>query len=362
LTFACYSISQRRYKHAKTILEVAVHLLPTISPRALKRSDQQYNISQFVNITSRAVSISLADADYPYNYLRLLELGRGILENLQLEVRSDISVLAASHPDLAQKFQALRDRIDSPINVDYLDSFTSAALNSSITERLTLVKEFDDLLRFIRSLDGFEHFLRGPSESELHCLADGGPIVVFNVSEVRSDAFLVTTDDIRSLHLPSLTPDSLKDAAKYFFDAINSQGLKRYNHAHLEVTAVLEWLWDVAVNPVLNELGFTQKPRGDAWPRVWWVGCGLLNILPIHAAGYHDSIPPKTALDRVISSYASTVKSLSYAQERLAGINQLSLKEKAILVTMPTTPEKKYPSIYRDGGRRPKIALIQRVH
>ena len=80
---------------------------------------------------------------------------------------------------------------------------------------------------------------------------------------------------------------------------------------------ILEWLWDVAVKPVLDELGFTQIPQLDeVWPRVWWVGSGLLNILPIHASGYHDSTPPQTALDRVISSYAPTVKSLAYARER----------------------------------------------
>ena len=107
-----------------------------------------------------------------------------------------------------------------------------------------------------------------------------------------------------------------------------------------ELNAVLEWLWDVAVKPVLDELGFTQMPSHDeAWPRVWWVGSGLLNILPIHAAGYHDSTPPETALDRVISSYAPTVKSLSYARERVARANQVKLKEKAILIAMPTTPE-----------------------
>ena len=223
------------------------------------------------------------------------------------------------------------------------DSFTSsAALDSSvsITERRTLVKKFDDLLRFIRSLDGFENFLRGPSESELRCLADCGPIVVFNVSDIRSDAFLITTDEIRSLHLPLLTSDSLEDFAKRFFSAINNQDISHYRHAKLELNAVLEWLWDAAVKPVLNELGFTQMPSHDeAWPRVWWVGSGLLNILPIHAAGYHDSTPPETALDRVISSYASTVKSLSYARERVARANQVKVKEKAILVAMPTTPE-----------------------
>ena len=86
--------------------------------------------------------------------------------------------------------------------------------------------------------------------------------------------------------------------------------------------------------------------HGEAWPRVWWIGSGLLNILPIHAAGYHDSTPPETALDRVISSYASTVKSLSYARERVTRANQVELKEKAILIAMPTTPEQKnLPSV-----------------
>ena len=343
-------INQRCYKHAKPILEAAVRLLPIISSRTLKRSDQQYNISRFSNITSRAVSISLADADYPYNSLQLLELGRGILANLQLEVHSDISVLAISHPDLTEQFQEFRDRIDSPVIMNYPDSFTSSVtLDSSvfITERHTLVKKFDDLLRSIRSLDGFENFLRGPAESELHCLADRGPIVVFNVSEIRSDAFLITTDAIRSLHLPLLTSDSLENSAKRFFDVINNQDINRYRHAKLELNAVLEWLRDAAVKPVLKELGFTQMPsHGETWPKVWWVASGLLSILPIHAAGYHDSTPSETALDRVISSYASTVKSLSYARERLARANQVKQKEKAILVAMSTTPEQKnLPSV-----------------
>ena len=117
-----------------------------------------------------------------------------------------------------------------------------------------------------------------------------------------------------------------------------------------EVNTGLEWLWDVAVSPVLDELGFTQMPSdGEAWPRVWWVGSGLLNILPIHASGYHDSSRLKTALDRVISSYAPTVKSLSYARERATRADQIISKDKAILVAMPTTPEQKtLPSVEKE--------------
>jgi tetratricopeptide (TPR) repeat protein len=343
-------ISQRRYSHARLILQAAVQLLSRVSPRQLKRSDQQFNISRFANITSRAVSLSLANADESYKSLQLQELGRGIIANMQLEIRSDISVLASSHPDLAQQFQELRDQIDSPTTSghsmieDYSASINSISTpdpSKSISERRALLKRFDDLLQHIRSLQGFENFLQGPSELELRSLAEDGAIVVFNVSDIRSDAFLVTADEIRSVPLPLLTSDSVEDLVKRFLDAINEQDPNRYRHAMRQMNGVLEGLWDFAVKPVLDELGFTQMPLpGEIWPRVWWVGSGLLSILPIHASGYHDSDPSQTALDRVISSYAPTIKSLAYARERAAGADP-SIKEKAIVVGMSTTPEQK---------------------
>jgi tetratricopeptide (TPR) repeat protein len=350
-TCSNFLISQKDYNRAKYILQTAVRLLPIISPRALKRGDQQYNISRFANITSRAVSISLESAEDPYISLQLLELGRGILEHLQLEVRSDISVLAGTHPNIAQQFRELRDRIDlstrtfnsSVIIEPSIDTNPSSVPVSPIStaERQKLVKQFDDLLGFIRGLDGFDNFLRGPSKSEMLSLAEYGPIVAFNVSDIRSDAFIITTHEIRSLRLPLLTSDSLDKSVKRFLDIINRE-LRlpdRYRSAIREVDSILKWLWDVAVGPILDELRFTKTPPdGEAWPRVWWIGSGLLNILPIHASGYHDSKPPKSALDRVISSYAPTIKALSYARER-AKADQLEIKEKAILVSMPVTPE-----------------------
>jgi CHAT domain-containing protein len=176
----------------------------------------------------------------------------------------------------------------------------------------------------------------------LRSLAEGGAIVVFNVSDIRSDAFIITTNAIQSVNLSLLTSGSIKDYAKRFINAINERHLSRLSHARDEMNVILEWLWNAAVEPVLNKLGFTHEPSDNMnWPRVWWVGSGLLRILPIHAAGYHDSSPPRTALDRVISSYAPTVKSLSYSRERYAHGNSpgVMLKEKALLVSMPTTPE-----------------------
>jgi tetratricopeptide (TPR) repeat protein len=341
--------SQESYNRAKAILQAAVKLLPTVSPRQLRRSEQQFNISQFSNITSRAVSLLLEDAEDAYKSLQLLELGRGILANLQLEVRSDISVLAASHPDLAKKFVELRDQIDyssrtPEVSVIEKCSVTSSLAfildsSKSIAARHALHRNFNDLLRFIRSLEGFENFLQGPSKSELHSLAKDGPIVVFNLSDIRSDAFLITYHGIDFIHLPLLTPGSVVKMTKCFLKAVNNTTVRFYNDSKCELNTVLEWLWDAAVNPILDQLGFTQSPPDERWPRIWWVGTGLLNLLPIHASGYHDASPPRTALDRVISSYAATVKSLAYSRERLVAPEQATLSQEAYFIAMPTTLE-----------------------
>ena len=183
----------------------------------------------------------------------------------------------------------------------------------------------------------FERFLLAPSISELKKLADRGPIVVFNVSNIRSDAILIDQHDIRSIQLPLLTYDDLVAYSNQFIHAIQAN-IDSYRRAKVELKNVLEWLWDVAVNPILAELGFLTPLPTQIWPRVWWVASGLLNLLPIHAAGYHDISPPQAAIDHVISSYTPTIKALKFAMERLRRGPEVII-QKAILVGMPQTPE-----------------------
>jgi CHAT domain-containing protein len=361
-------------KRAKPLLETAVHLLPTPSPRQLKRKDAQFNISQFANLTARAVSLCLENMDDPYKSLQLLELGRGILANLQLEVRSDISVLAADHPEFAHKFQELRDQIDSPSStlepIMIQDQLAHVNANSSrlLSNRRMLLNQFDDLMAHIRSLHGFENFLQGPSKLELLSLAKDGPIVVFNVSDIRSDAFLITTVDIRCVRLPSLTFDSVKHFTRTSMSKVKQRKLNPTEsdpqskaketpldgHGDInekrkatliknespsnDMRTMLKWLWDAVVNPVLKELGFTETPDNEPWPHVWWITSGLLAHLPIHAAGDHRNGSNRNAIDRVISSYVPTLKSLAYSREKVK--NQFDNDEvsKALLVAMSLTP------------------------
>ncbi len=48
---------------------------------------------------------------------------------------------------------------------------------------------------------------------------------------------------------------------------------------------------------------------------MWWIPTGQLTHFPLHAAGYHSRGSTKTVLDRVISSYSSSIKGLIYGRK-----------------------------------------------
>ena len=64
------------------------------------------------------------------------------------------------------------------------------------------------MLEQIRAKEGFGSFGLPPATSELLAQAGTGPVVTFNVSAYRSDALLVTADDVSSLELPGLDTTS----------------------------------------------------------------------------------------------------------------------------------------------------------
>lgn len=71
---------------------------------------------------------------------------------------------------------------------------------------------------------------------------------------------------------------------------------------------------------------------------MWRIPTGALSYFPIHAAGFYTKGSTKAVLDRVMSSYASSVNALIYgcrhSLERPAG----SGLEHALLVAMQETP------------------------
>lgn len=76
----------------------------------------------------------------------------------------------------------------------------------------------------------------------------------------------------------------------------------------------------------------------QAWSRMWWILTGSLSRLPIHAAGRYLTNPAETVLDRVISSYSTSIKGLIYARETSAKKGAQKVPHDALFVPMQETP------------------------
>lgn len=127
-----------------------------------------------------------------------MRAGRGVLLSQALDTRTDLTRLAERHPDLAAEFVRLRDPLDTgvdlrgssaPVAPQHRNAGVVAATTDRETERRrVLADEFDGLLEKIRREPGFEGFLLPLPVGELLVAATSGPVVLVNVSEIRSDA------------------------------------------------------------------------------------------------------------------------------------------------------------------------------
>lgn len=343
-------------RRAAELLERAVGLLPRVAPRRLGRADQQHTLGVFAGLAADAAALALADAsasdqDRAARALGLLEAGRAVLLSQALDTHNDLTDLAGEHPELANRFERLRDQLDQVADE------TTAAMNGTFgaisgpafrhdhiaRDRRRLAGEFDDLMAEIRAQAGFASFGLPPSAAELVSQAAAGPVVVFNVSIHRSDAFLVTADGVTTLALPDLTVDAVTDQVIAIGEALDSVV------GNVPLAPILEWLWEHAVGPVLEALGPHLRPGpGLDWPRVWWVPGGLLSLLPIHAAGQHANPPDPVsspdpaamaAMDRVVSSYTPSIRALRYSRQHASRASSLlAADSRALIVAMPTTP------------------------
>jgi hypothetical protein len=257
-------------------METAAALLPQAAPSTLVRADQQYSLGRLASIAGLAAAAAVA-AGQPGRAVELLEQTRGIL--------------AADTTN-----RRLRTRAD----------------------------------------DGFEAFLPASGLLRLAAEAADGPVVFPYATPSRCDAVILTGDPsepARVVPLPALSESDAVSQANRLLRAREvalgeDTGLRARIDAHREILGILAWMWDAITGPVLAALGYAHVPGpGERWPRIWWCPVGVLACFPLHAAGHHrDPSPgdpakanPRTVMDRVISSYTTTVRGLGYARTQHPG-------------------------------------------
>ncbi|RFN52885.1 hypothetical protein FIE12Z_2898 [Fusarium flagelliforme] len=314
-------ILRKDWKQAHFLLKAAVKLLGLVSPRALAHVDKQHLLRQFSGLASTAAAVCLNVGVEPVEALQLLEAGRGIITTQLLEMRSDVTDLEEQYPDLAARFIALRSLLDAPN--DHSVSIDHASPPSSTTSlHLKAETELGQLLEDIRSKPDFQQFLLPPSQEELASVAKTGHVAVVNLSSVRSDAFIISSSGVALVQLEKLQMVDVKHWVSYITRSSKTGQM-------------LQWLWDTICCPILDAIGMQNPPGENERPRLWWVPTGLLTRFPLHAAGYHELRSGMTVLDRVISSYASSVRPSRHRRKEVTHTLQ---KDRVLVASMQNTP------------------------
>jgi CHAT domain len=180
-------------------------------------------------------------------------------------------------------------------------------------------REWDRLLAQVWAHPGIAGESGPLRASDIRAQAAFGPLVLVNVSELWSGALIVTAGGIDALDLPALTPAAVRARIGHF-TAAQAAARALAGHADRAIAGTLAWLWDCVAGPVLDHLGYWERPGGAAPERrLWWVPDGLMSSLPLHAAGHHDEPgDSRTVIDRVVSSYAPSVRALQRSRHAKA--------------------------------------------
>jgi hypothetical protein len=301
----------------------AVGLLEALAWFGLARIDQERLLREFSGAATEAAACAIAQGRHE-SALELLEQGRGVLLAQAVGGRSGHELLDRTRPALARRLRRLQGVLERR-TFDWREPAepSAPALARAMARCSAASAERKALLKRIRRLPGLERFLLPPDATELRVAAELGPVVVVNVSGLRCDALVVTIGGVRCVPLPGLTRDRLDTVARAHLRlvaALRRPGTPRQRMVAAEtLRETLAWLWSAVAEPVLTDLGFDH--RDDDWPRLWWCPTGPLALLPLHAAQRYDTarLRDTGVIDRAISSYTPTLRSLIASREEDSG-------------------------------------------
>jgi hypothetical protein len=327
------------YTQAHRALAYVLDLLPQLVDHGLAPADRRHHLEVLQGLGPLAAQVQLsrprwapwrrtsqrADAAWA-----ALEAGRGVLLGQALGIRTTVADLARDNPGLANEVQGVRALLnrDTPqhhdLTLDADDGVLTAtdrikAAAQVAEDRRALASHWNELLHRVRSQPGFDQFGLPPTVAQLRAAAGEGTIVAVNVTAHRCDALVLTASGSGYIPLHGLTQARAVQQTRRFLAAIDQADGRPVDTA--TIFEVLAWLWDIITAPVLQHLGHNRTPGpGQVWPRIWWLPTGALSFLPLQAAGRHsDDIanPARaTVLDRVVSSYTPTARSLYQTRQR----------------------------------------------
>ncbi|KAJ5110695.1 hypothetical protein N7532_001230 [Penicillium argentinense] len=345
---------------ARDNILISLDLLPEAILMHETRLKQLQYIRRHQYVPGVVASLSLSAGDSPSTVIQRLETGRAFIWDRIQGRPTQLEVLEAEHPDLAAKFNTLQQRV-------FQKSRSSSQLNRmdlasvSLHDETRMQSHYDAdayrrVLEEIRTLPGFSSFLKIPdSPADIQACATDSPIIFINATKYRSDAIVITKDEVCHIPLPSFGQEEIMPAIRRFRTALYYFGsAENHTQALYEYEIVMKMLWETAAKPVLSGIDWSKYKCGPSGkPRVIWVSTGWISILPIHAAGDFTTSnstsegirrqnEPRCVHDIAVSSYTNSLKSLSFIKQvteiRKKSQPSQKPKQQALVIAMATTP------------------------
>jgi hypothetical protein len=337
------------------VLDKTLDIIPDIVPGTVSKGDMQILVQKFFGFGGLAASIFLKVGRTPLQALQALEICRGIISSLVMDSRPDLSSLQRSQPELCARYtKCLNDISSMNSTISGLDPGYVEAIGRVIS----LYEGLNEIRQEIRGQPGLEQFLSPLSQEEIQAMGEQGPIVSLSVSDISAEAFLLTSTGVEVLPLPDVDIDTVlgmlqtfqshgnrarRDAAVVSDDEDDLETSTGYTSIP-SVDNALRYIWESIVKPVVQRLQLLRDETCDpsSLTRIWWISGGVLSLIPLHAAGCHEPGSMENTISHVISSYATTLKSL----ESLRKKDQMRLadqKHEVLVISMPTTPGSFYP-------------------
>ncbi|KAG8884206.1 hypothetical protein FRB97_004985 [Tulasnella sp. 331] len=283
-------------------------------------------------LANDAAAVALG-SERPQRAVELLEQGRGIVFAHLFRCRTALDDLQAASPRLAAEFATLSTRLEDSVKQDHTSTSGIDAgrgicggdatgrydrqptINDQSFMKLynrhhNLTLQLNGAVREIRMLPGFATFLKPTPFDTLRRAADEGPVIIVNVSEIRSDAIILLNDrEPEIVRLTEITPAEVGGMYLCLRNAVQEPDARQ---RHRGVDEVLGLLWKSVVQHVVERLEKMGVPRGS---RIWWCPTSWLCSLPLHAAGIYRPKQRKLP-DMFISSHTTTLSALIRARKR----------------------------------------------
>ncbi|KAF8180263.1 CHAT domain-containing protein [Mycena galopus ATCC 62051] len=394
-----------KHRHDSWLMaySTSVHMLPSLAGLYLDLNSRQHMLTRS-NITSLvSASATCAIIHHHHNIaVEFLEASRSIFWTQALHLRTPLEQLDNIRSDLASRLREIARQLEHASFRDTSRNLSSDAQSKVIsmeaegTRCRQLNKDWEDTIKSVQTLPGFEDFMRPKRIASLRRAAAFGPIIILLASSSTCSALVVTSsDDVQCVDLPSMNLPIVEHCASIFrslsqgtFDItcfspnrVNEEDSvagsdfaarllgTREGSVNISVDVVLQrllaGLWTNVVKPVFDFL--KAKKSSAPPPRLWWCPIGPFAFLPLHAAGIYSDNGTECVSDYFFSSYTPTLSAMLDPPTQTAA----SFKTTVVIepqaqhyATLPGTQEElerigaRVPSQWLTGLHSPKKATV----